>query len=153
MYKYILLNSLGTSSSIVIIIGYTGFAYRMSQEERSIFWEVIVSAILSKKCTCTHVRTVSEIELFHCTVTVHCTDEQHAMSSYELQSALMLTVEFSKVYYARGTVPTLSLEQQIPVLEPVRDSPFFSTILELYSEIALSETVRNRAHVHVHSFA
>jgi hypothetical protein len=60
-------------------------------------WEVIVSAILSKKCVCTCVlfRTVSEIELFH------CTDEQHAVSSHELQSALMLTVEFSKMYYTR----------------------------------------------------
>jgi hypothetical protein len=47
--------------------------YRMSQEERSVFWEVIVSVILSKKCICTFVlfRTVSETELFHCTV--HCT--------------------------------------------------------------------------------
>jgi hypothetical protein len=45
----------------------------MSEEERSIFWEVIVSIILSKKCICTCVlfRTVSEIELFH--YTVHCT--------------------------------------------------------------------------------
>jgi hypothetical protein len=42
--------------------------------------------------------------------TVYCTEEQHAMSSYELQSALMLT-EFSKMYYIRQTVPTLSLEQ------------------------------------------
>jgi hypothetical protein len=33
--------------------------------------------------------------------TVHCTNEQHAMSSHELQSALMLTVEFSKMYYSR----------------------------------------------------
>jgi hypothetical protein len=33
--------------------------------------------------------------------TVHCTDEQHAMSSHELQSALMLTVDFSKMYYIR----------------------------------------------------
>jgi hypothetical protein len=32
---------------------------------------------------------------------VHCTDGQHAMSSHELQSALMLTVEFSKMYYTR----------------------------------------------------
>jgi hypothetical protein len=46
------------------------------------------------KCTCTCVlfRTVSDIELFH------CTDEQQAMSSHELQSALMLTVEYSKMY-------------------------------------------------------
>jgi hypothetical protein len=40
-------------------------------------------------------RTVSEIELFH------CTDEQHAMSSHELRSELMLTVEFFKMYYTR----------------------------------------------------
>jgi hypothetical protein len=41
--------------------------------ERSIFWEVTVSVIISKKCICTCVlfRTVSKIELFNCTV--HCT--------------------------------------------------------------------------------
>jgi hypothetical protein len=33
--------------------------------------------------------------------TVHCTDEQHTMTSHELQSALMLTVEFLKMYYTR----------------------------------------------------
>jgi hypothetical protein len=44
--------------------------YNVSQEEMSIFWEVIVSVILSKKCICISVilRTVSDIELFHCTV-------------------------------------------------------------------------------------
>jgi hypothetical protein len=30
--------------------------------------------------------------------TALCTDVQHAISSHELQSALMLTVEFSKMY-------------------------------------------------------
>jgi hypothetical protein len=48
----------------------------------------IVLVILSKKC-------------FTVQYTVHCTDEQHAMFSHELQSALMLTVEFSKMYYNR----------------------------------------------------
>jgi hypothetical protein len=42
--------------------------YRVSQEEISIFWEVIDSVILSKKCTriytCVLFRTVYEIELF-----------------------------------------------------------------------------------------
>jgi hypothetical protein len=33
--------------------------------------------------------------------TVHPTDEQHAMSSHESQSALMLTMEFSNIYYTR----------------------------------------------------
>jgi hypothetical protein len=44
--------------------------YRMPQEERSTFWEVIVSVILSKNVymTCVLFRTVSERELFHCTV-------------------------------------------------------------------------------------
>jgi hypothetical protein len=33
--------------------------------------------------------------------TVHCTDEQHAMSSHELQNPLTFTVEFLKTYYTR----------------------------------------------------
>ena len=36
-------------------------------------------------CVCINVKTHS--------------DEQHAMSSHELQSELMLTVEFSNIYY------------------------------------------------------
>jgi hypothetical protein len=47
-------------------------------------------------------RTVSEIELFH------CTDEQHAVSAHELQNSLMLTVEFAKMYYIRKTVSTFA---------------------------------------------
>jgi hypothetical protein len=68
--------------------------YRLSQEGSSIVWKIILSLILSKKFIPTFVlfRNVSEIELFQCTV--HCTDEQHAMSSHELQGAVMLTVEF-----------------------------------------------------------
>jgi hypothetical protein len=34
-------------------------------------------------------------------ISLHSTDEQHVMSSRELQSALMLTVEFSKMCYTR----------------------------------------------------
>jgi hypothetical protein len=54
--------------------------YRLSQEERSRFWEVIVPVILSKNVYSVH---------------VHCTDEQHAMFSHQLKSALM-AVEFKK---------------------------------------------------------
>jgi hypothetical protein len=45
----------------------------MSQEGRSILWEVTVPVIPGKNsiCTCVPFRTVSETELFHCTV--HCT--------------------------------------------------------------------------------
>jgi hypothetical protein len=51
----------------------------------------------------------------------------------ELQSALMLTVEFSKIYYK---LTNLSLEQQI--LETVRNISFLSTFLQLYNQLALS---------------
>jgi hypothetical protein len=66
----------------------------------SIFWEVIVWAILNKAvyiymCPVPNGVSNRAISLY----TVHCTDEQHAMSSHELQSALTLTVEFSKLYY------------------------------------------------------
>jgi hypothetical protein len=44
---------------------------------------------------------VSEIELLQCTVVWMHSDEQHAMSSHELRSSLMLTMEFSKMYYTR----------------------------------------------------
>jgi hypothetical protein len=49
------------------------YTYRVSNVERSIFLEVIVSVILSKKkkrckCTCVLFQTVSAIQLFHCTV-------------------------------------------------------------------------------------
>ena len=43
---------------------------QVSQEERSIFWEVTVSVILSKKKACTYIvllRAVSKTELLHCT--------------------------------------------------------------------------------------
>jgi hypothetical protein len=43
--------------------------------------------------------TVSKVELFHCTVCCTDTDEQHTMSSHELQSVLMLTVDYLKMYY------------------------------------------------------
>jgi hypothetical protein len=36
-----------------------------------------------------------------CSTLYTVTDEQHALSKHELQSALILTVEFSKMYYTR----------------------------------------------------
>jgi hypothetical protein len=67
--------------------------YKMSHDVRSIFWEVIVSVILCKKVYPNGFRDRA--------ISLYCTDEQHAMSSHEFQSALMLTVEFSELYYTR----------------------------------------------------
>jgi hypothetical protein len=70
----------------------------MSQEERSVFWEGIVSAILSKKKgVYVHVfysERFPRWNYFTVQYSVCCTDEKHIMPSHELQSALMLTVEF-----------------------------------------------------------
>jgi hypothetical protein len=136
--------SLPFTSSRILHSFHHSAIYRVSQEERLVLWEVIVSVILIKKCICTRVllRTVSERELFHCTVVWiwrpilffppavqrHCLKRQLAVvtvdsdivgvlwkmphiftnaeyadmpSSRELQSAFMLTVEFSKIYYTR----------------------------------------------------
>jgi hypothetical protein len=82
---------------------YYSTIYRLSQKERSIFREVTVSVILSKNVYMYMYPIPNSyrdraITLYR---TVHCTEEQHAMSSRELQSPLMLTVEFSKMYYTR----------------------------------------------------
>jgi hypothetical protein len=58
--------------ALIYFVGYFTVTrpYRVSQEERSIFYEVTVSVILKKKFiwTCVFFRTVSEIELFECTL-------------------------------------------------------------------------------------
>ena len=68
--------------------------YRVSKEERSIFWEVIVSVILSKNVilTCVVFRSVSEIELFECTL-------------------MYIDVDGGIFEHLLQTVPTVSLEQ------------------------------------------
>jgi hypothetical protein len=74
--------------------------YGVPQEQRSIFWEVIISVILSNK-----------VNMYMCPIPNGFRDR--AISPYstlytvqtsnmpELRSALMLTVEFSKMYYTR----------------------------------------------------
>jgi hypothetical protein len=74
------------------------------------------------------------------------------MSSHELQSALILPLEFSKTYYTGLTLPTLSLEQQTPALETVRNISFLSTIFELYSEIFLSRKPFGIGHMYIYTF-
>jgi hypothetical protein len=71
--------------------------YRMFQEERWIFGEVIVSVILGRKvymymCSIPNGFRDRAISLYRRStrhvltrVAIHCTDEQHAMSSHELQ--------------------------------------------------------------------
>jgi hypothetical protein len=43
----------------------------------------------------------SKQNMYVCSIPNGFRDEQHAMSSHEVQSVLMLTVEFSKMYHVR----------------------------------------------------
>jgi hypothetical protein len=64
--------------------------------ERSVFWAITVLVNLCKNCTraCVLFGSFAETEL------LHCTDEQHATCSGELQSGLMIATEFEENYYA-----------------------------------------------------
>jgi hypothetical protein len=84
---------------------YNRLLYSVSHEERSIFWEVIASVILSKKlcmnmCPIPNGFPDRDISLYS-KYTVHTTDEQHAMSSHELQSAMMLLMKFFEMCCTR----------------------------------------------------
>jgi len=71
LFSVLIIHSLFHRSHTVFSVIRKWILYRVSQEEMSIFWEVIVSVILSKKVyiyTSVLLRTVSEIEIFHCTV-------------------------------------------------------------------------------------
>jgi len=73
-------------------------------------WGLIKSELYRKIVDTRDELLVNILDVIACIKKVKThSDEQHAMSSQELQSALMLTVEFSNIYYT--PVPTLSLEQ------------------------------------------
>jgi hypothetical protein len=103
-YLNFLVNEMLTASRIPRCSHKITAVYRVSQEDRSIFWEVIVSVVLSKKKLYTYMCPIQNgfrdggISPYS---TLYTADEQHGMFSHELQSAFMLTVEFSKMYYAR----------------------------------------------------
>jgi hypothetical protein len=63
--------------------------HRMSQEERSAFWKVIILVILSKKVY-VHVSYSEQFPRFTVQYTVHYADKQHTMFSHDLQNALVL---------------------------------------------------------------
>jgi hypothetical protein len=78
----------------------------VSQEEGSLFWEVTESVILSKNvdmymCLVPNGFQGRTMDVTACTKECQdALDEQHAMSSDELQSGLMLT-KFLKMYNTR----------------------------------------------------
>jgi hypothetical protein len=125
--------------------------YRMSQVEKSVFWEVILSVIWRKKCICTCVlfRTVSEIELFHCTVRkidilrsvsntgIHC-------SSYKIWYSLLSTIHFQKFHRQHQRILQLVWGHGVLLVCTV-----YSTAL--YSEISLSRKPFGIGHMYIYS--
>jgi hypothetical protein len=109
----------------------------MSQEERSVFWEVIISAILSKKkkCiyTCVLFRTASETELFYSTV-----------------PELLIR----KRYYVLFLIPVFIVQVTELVLQLVWGHGVLlaCTVYSVQWDSSTSETVRNRTHIHIHLF-
>jgi hypothetical protein len=74
--------------------------YRVSQEKNVMFWEVIVSVILSKELyvyMCP-IPIAFRDSYFSVQYIVHWTDEQHAIYWHESQSELKLSVELSRMY-------------------------------------------------------
>ena len=56
------------------------YMYRVSQEERSIFWEVIISVILSRK-----------VYMYMCISTVQVTGENYTDKRFSASNAIVLT--------------------------------------------------------------
>jgi hypothetical protein len=64
-------------------------------------FSVFTSRILVTDVTVSPSLQITHDAFFASPNSVHYTDEQHPMPLREMQSALMLTVEFSKMYYTR----------------------------------------------------
>jgi hypothetical protein len=100
----------------------------MSQGDRSIFCEVIVSVNGFRDRAMDLIARIKERKDALRRAT------RHALT----RVALMLKVEFSKMYYTSQIVPTLSFEQYVTVLETVRNIYFLSKTLKLYNKVTLS---------------
>jgi hypothetical protein len=76
--------------------------YSVSHEERSVFWEVVLTVTLSKKCICARAlfRAVSEIELFHRTVADLLIRKRY----YLLFLISVFVVQMTKLYSLHSTI-------------------------------------------------
>jgi hypothetical protein len=124
----------------------------MLQEERSIFWEVIVLVILSKK-VCMHMYPIPDgfrdraISLYR-NVKMN-SDEQHAVSSHKFQSELILEfwicIILGMLYQLCHMYNKCQYYKQYII-------SLLSTILELYRGIALSRKPFGIWHMYMYIF-
>jgi hypothetical protein len=125
--------------------------YRLSQNERSIFWEVIVLVILSKNCihTCALFQTVSEIELFHCTVPKLLIRKRHYVQFLTTVFIVQATklVQFSQCNTFLIITPSRSMHFATRV-RTWRVARLYSV---LYSEIAVSRKPFAIGHMYIYT--
>jgi hypothetical protein len=115
--------------------------YRMSQEERSIFWEVIVSVILSKK-----------VYMYMCPIPNGFRDRATSLHRSKI------AVSNTGIYCSSDKFDIVYLVQYIfenptgnvnALCNSCEDMACFSPV---QWNSSLSQTVRNRTHVHIHFF-
>ena len=129
--------------------------YRVSHEERS-FWEVIVLVILSKNVfTWTYIpfRTVSEIGLFECTTAKLLIWKRYYV--YILLLIPVFIVQVTELVWFIINVQKCHCQHQCTLQLVWRHGVWFLLIKNfavVHSNSSISETVRNRTHVHINIF-
>jgi hypothetical protein len=109
--------------------------YRMSQKEGSVFSDIIVSVFLRGKkcvCRCDVFRTVSEIESLHCTLP-------------KLFLIPVFIVQFGTVYLVWYILENSTVDINA-LCNSCEDMACCSSV---QWNSSISETVRNRTHVHI----
>jgi hypothetical protein len=121
--------------------------YRVSQEERSIFWDIIVSVILSKNCvyTCVLFWTVSEVELFHCTIPTFLVRKKYCIMFLIPLFIVQVTKLVQFTYYNAF----LKIPPSISVcfktcMRTWRVACLYSVQRAIWSNSSISESVQNR---------
>jgi hypothetical protein len=124
----------------------------MSQEERPISWEVAESVILSKilKCTCALFRTVSKIQIFHCTVPKLMIRKRY----YVLFLIPIFTVQVKKLvpftqYNIFSKIPRPTSIHFATRVRTWRVARLYSVQRTVQWNSSFMETIRNRTHVHM----
>jgi hypothetical protein len=123
----------------------------VSQEGKSTFWEVIVSVILNNKCMCTCVlfRTVSGIELFHCTAPKFLIRKGYCVLF--LTPVFVVQLQFTWYNTFSKIPPSTSIHFQLVWGHGVLlVCTVYSTVL--YSEIALYQKPFGIGHTYIYNF-
>jgi hypothetical protein len=127
--------------------------YGVSQEKRSVFWEVIVLVILNKTLcisTCVLFRTVSEMDLLHCTVTkLLITNIYYVLFLIPVSIVQETTLVQFAQYNTFSKIPPSTSMHFASRVRTWRVDRLYWVLCTLQWNSSSSETVRNRTHLHI----